>query len=238
MVAPGAGGSAMDESLWQAASCDMNHYKYACPYCGQHIEYTDGYAGRQMPCPMCHHPILFPAVPAGMRKSSLRLVGQVDKPAAKTGFSFASFFQALRKFEHWRIVGTCLVPFVLVSGALVAASVLRQRQPAPETAPTEVTVNPQALRQLTELTRADMAVQEQVKLVNNAFGVCQAANQKLAAMQKQHPSSPGAALGVREADEASNRARQALADARKGFETIFANYQKLGGTVDYRRQLP
>jgi DNA-directed RNA polymerase subunit RPC12/RpoP len=40
----------------------MNGYKYACPSCGQHIEYTDGYAGQSMPCPMCRQPLVFPAV--------------------------------------------------------------------------------------------------------------------------------------------------------------------------------
>ena len=37
----------------------------SCPFCGQHIEYTAGYCGKQMQCPICGQTVTFPALPPG-----------------------------------------------------------------------------------------------------------------------------------------------------------------------------
>ncbi len=131
----------------------------------------------------------------------------------------------------------CLVPFVLVAGALVAASASARHPAVAPAAPAGVVVDPQALDTLTDLTRADQLVQDQLAVVSRAFAACQAAEKKQEALHSQHRGPVGPAT-FQAVDEAAKRAHQALANARKEFETAFAHYQKLGGTIDYRRQLP
>jgi hypothetical protein len=86
--------------------------------------------------------------------------------------------------------------------------------------PTQVTVDPQALHQLTDLTRADMVVQDKVAAVGKAFEARATARRNRA----------GAAY-LQSCD-------QTLLAARKAFDRAYADYQKLGGTVDYPSQLP
>ena len=81
------------------------------------MEYTDAHSGMHIACPKCQHPIVLPAIPAGKLTTSLRLVRRVAKPAAKFRFTLPGIVLALRGFQHWKIVGMCLVPFVLVAGA-------------------------------------------------------------------------------------------------------------------------
>ena len=201
------------------------------------MEYTDAYSGMRMACPKCRQLIVFPGIAAPKRTSSLHLVGAVPKPPAKFHFSFAALVVFLRRFKHWKIVGLCLVPFVLVAGALVAASFSGRQAVAPVTSPPAVVVNPGALDKLTDLTRADQLVQQRLAAVNRAFTNSQTAEQNVTALRSPHhgAASP-AALSA--ADQAAKRAQLALANARKAFDTAYAQYQKLGGAIDYRRQLP
>ncbi len=215
----------------------MSEHKYACPYCGQRIEYADAHCGVRVPCPKCQHPIVLPALPGGKMTTSLRLARPGARPAAKFHFTFAGLLLALREFKHWKTVGICLVPFVLVAGALVAASVSSRHAADPVVAPIEETVDPHALEMLTDLTRADQLVRDQLAAVNRAFAACQAAEKKAAEMRslRRGSASPAALQAV---DDAAKRAQQALANARKEFDKVFAQYQKLGGAIDYWRQLP
>ena len=171
------------------------------------------------------------------RTSSLRLAGAVPKPPAKFQFSFAALVLFLRRFKHWKIVGLCLVPFVLVAGALVAASFSARQPAAPVTAPPAVVVDPGALDKLTDLTRADQLVQQRLAAVNRAFTSCQTAEQNATALRNQHHGAASPAA-LQAADQAAKRAQLVLANARKDFDTAYAQYQKLGGAIDYRRQLP
>lgn len=215
----------------------MSPHKYACPYCGQHMEYTDEYFGRRIPCPKCEHTIALPALPSGKMTSSLRLMRPAAQSPAKFQFNFVSIVLSLREFKHWKIVGLCLLPFVLVAGALVAASRTGHPDPAPVPAPAPVTAAPQSLDKLTELTRADQLVRDRLDAVNRTFTASQTAEKNQTALHSQHhgPASSGTSQAV---DQAVQRAHQECANARKSFETAFAQYQKLGGTIDYRRQLP
>lgn len=215
----------------------MSQHKFVCPSCGQHIEYTDPYSGMKMPCPKCQHPIVFPGLAASKATSSLRLAGAVARPPPKFQFNFAGILVFLREFKHWKIVGLCVVPFLLVAGALVAASVSGRHPAAPLPGPAEVVVDPNALQKLTDLTRADQLVQERLAAVNNAFTACQTADQHQAALPARHrgPAGPATSPAV---DQAAKRAHQALDNARKAFDTAFAQYRKLGGTIDYSLQLP
>jgi hypothetical protein len=214
----------------------MNEHKYACPFCGQHIEYTDAYSGMRMPCPKCRQPIVFPGLAARKMTSSLRLAGAVARRPANR-FNFAAVIAFLRGFKHWKTVGVCLVPFALVAGALVAASMSSRHEAAPAPAPAAVVVDPHALDKLTDLTRADQLAQERLAAVNRAFAACQTAEQNKAALHNQRHGAAGPAA-FQAADQAVTRAHQALAKARKDFDTAFAQYQQLGGAIDYRGQLP
>jgi hypothetical protein len=200
------------------------------------MEFTDEYFGRRISCPKCQHSIVLPALPKGKMTSSLRLVRPAAPSPAKFQFSFASIALFLREFKHWKIVGLCLLPFILVAGALVAAS-RTGPDPTPAPAPAPVAVKPQSLDKLTELTRADQLVRDRLDAVNRACTASQTAEKNQAALHSQHrgPGGPGTSQAV---DQAVQRAHQDCANARKSFDTAFAQYQKLGGTIDYRRQLP
>jgi hypothetical protein len=215
----------------------MSQHKYACPSCGQHIEYTDSYSGMQIPCPRCQQPIVFPGIAGHKMTTTLHLVGRGPKPPARFQFTFAAIFLLLREFKHWKIVGVCLVPFVLLAGALVAASISSRHQTDAVALPTAPVVDPHALDKLTDLTRADQLVQERLAAVSKAFADCQAADQKQTE-QHTHHRGPIAPTTFQAVDQAARRAHQALDSARKEFEAALAHYQKLGGTIDYRRQLP
>jgi hypothetical protein len=205
------------------------------------MEYTDEYSGMRLPCPKCQQAIVFPGVAPRKLTSSLRLAGAVAKPPAGFQFSIAGIIAFLREFKHWKIVGVCLIPFVLVAGALVAASVAGRHSeslaPPPAPAPAAVAVDANALDKLTDLTLADQLVKDRLAAVNLASAASEAAEKYETALRNQRRggASPGA---LKAADQALNRAHQACANARKDFNLAFAHYKKLGGTIDYERQLP
>jgi len=215
----------------------MNQHKYACPHCGQHMEYTDEYCGMQMACPKCQQPIVFPGLAAPTGRSSLRLAGAVATERAGFRFDIVAILLALRKFKHWKIVAMCLIPFVVVAGALVAASKYGRHEPPPAPPPVQVVVDPRALANLTDLTRADQMVQEELAAVKRACADSQAAEQKQAALNNQ-PRGTASRASLAAADQAVWTAHLICASTRKEFDAVYAQYQKLGGAVDYRARLP
>jgi hypothetical protein len=71
----------------------------------------------------------------------LRLARDIPKPSRQTYFSVTGLLSYLAK--NWKIVGTCLIPFVIVAAALHFTSSLRQNeQPAPTPAPKPATAAP------------------------------------------------------------------------------------------------
>jgi len=42
-----------------------SYFKFACIYCGQHLECDTGLSGRQTKCPACHNRIVIPAEAKG-----------------------------------------------------------------------------------------------------------------------------------------------------------------------------
>ena len=50
----------------------METYKHSCPFCGQHIEYSAWYCGKQMVCPICGKTVTFPAIPPGRKGQPVR----------------------------------------------------------------------------------------------------------------------------------------------------------------------
>jgi len=120
---------------------------------------------------------------------------------------------------------------------LVAASFSNRQPVAPMPSPPAVVVDPGALDKLTDLTRADLSVQQRLAAVKRAFTSCQTAEQNETALRNQHPRAASPAA-LEAAVQAVKRAQLLLANARKDFDTAYAQYQKLGGAIDYRAQLP
>jgi hypothetical protein len=224
----------------------MESYKHSCPFCGQHIEYTIGYCGKQMVCPICGKTVTFPAIPPGGKGKTLHIKHTAAAPAAKWSFSLDGILGPLRQFKHWNTVLACLVPFVIVGALLAGASVLKKQAGNETAAPVApIQADPNAWQKMTDLARAEQLVQERLAALNRIHALCVAADQNRANL---HAYYHGQTLDqathdsvqhqYRNADQAVMNAQQAEAAARESFENAYQNYQKLGGTVDYRQQLP
>lgn len=118
----------------------MSSAKYACPFCGQHIEYTEEYRGRQAPCPACQRTILFPGLAAPLMKSTLRLERDIPKPAQKPGSIFARLLSHLRRLMNRKPVAIGLLSLLFAGSALLAYSQFfyRPQTPAPKLAATDI----------------------------------------------------------------------------------------------------
>jgi len=225
----------------------MESYKHSCPFCGQHIEYTAGYCGKQMVCPICGKTVTFPAVPPGGKGPSLRIHRAETARAAKWSFDFFGILAPLRRFEHWNMVLVCLVPFIIVGALLAGAAVIRKQlgnAPAAPVAPL-IQADPNAWQKMTDLARADQLVQDKLGAVRRAGAAVATAERNRANLHAYWHVRRAATEALYQSvlaqykakDEAVANAQQALASARQGFETAFQKYQQLGGTTDYRRQL-
>jgi hypothetical protein len=220
----------------------MSAYKYSCPYCGQHIEYTDGYCGKQMACPMCQQNTVFPALSPGDLQGSLR-VSRTAQQGAKQNRSFkpGRMLAALRGFEHWNVVGQCLIPFVILAGALFVAAQLRSN-PVEKTASTPAAaVDPATWEKMTQLAKAEEVVKQQLQMVNVVYAQDAQARQYLSSLHYSH----GAGLNPATAQATFKRAEDtcvltgnALSKARNSFELAMEKYESLGGRVNYRLQVP
>jgi hypothetical protein len=222
----------------------MEAYKHSCPFCGQHIEYTVEYCGTQITCPTCGKSVTFPAIPPGGKKEAPRVKRTVAmETAAKGSFNLQSITVYLREFEHWNVVLICLVPFVVVGGLLIGSAVLRKNAgegPALPEAP-RLQADPNAWSKMTELTKADTAVREQLGAVNRAYNAVAAAKRNVANLQiayQGRPVDPTVNTDLSARNSALAAAQQNLNAAQRSFDAAFGNYVKLGGTINYRAQLP
>jgi hypothetical protein len=218
----------------------MESYKHSCPFCGQHIEYTVGYCGKQMACPICEKPVTFPAIPPGGGKGrSLRIKGPEAARAVKWSFNFQEILASLRQFEHWNMVLMCLVPFIIVTALLVGAAILKKKlgdEPVMPVAPV-IQVDPNAWQTMTNLARADQLMQEQVGIYAQAHATVAAAERNRANLHAFYQGKAGDQTAFMAADQTVANAQVTLAMARQSFNNALMNYQKLGGKVDYQRQL-
>jgi hypothetical protein len=154
---------------------------------------------------------------------------------------------SVQQFKHWNTVFLCLAPFVIVGALLVGADELRKKAgngPAVPAVPL-VQADPNAWQNMTDLAHADQLVQTQVGVVARAYGAFVAAQRTFANMQTAYRGKPLDSLAMQseaqqsaQDQQAINCAQQTLNAARQSFENAFQNYQKLGGTIDYRQQLP
>jgi hypothetical protein len=172
-----------------------------------------------------------------------------EAPAdSKWSFDFLRFLAPLRRYEHWNLVLICLLPFLAVGGLLVGAAVVKKQLgnalPVPMPAPIQVDTN--AWQKMTDLARADQAVREKLGLVRAASAAYAAAQEHRARLHaywhvRTAPNQAAYASVMAQyqaEDEAVGRAGQNLDAARRCFQTVFTQYQQLGGAIDYSRQLP
>jgi hypothetical protein len=191
-----------------------------------------------MTCPICGKTVTFPAIPPSSNTSRLRLKRHVQAEAAKKwSFNLAAIRAFLGEFEHWNMVVVCLVPFIIVLALLIGAVVIKKKlgsEPAATALAPVVQADPNAWQKMTDLARAEQSVQDQVAVVIRARAAATGAQQRLANLQaaaRGRSVDPVYSLAV------ANSQRN-LEAARHVFNIAFLNYQKLGGTVDYSRQLP
>jgi hypothetical protein len=225
----------------------MESYKHSCPFCGQHIEYTAGYCGKQMVCPICGQTVTFPAIPPGGKGPSLHINRPEAAPAPKWSFDFHGILGFLRRFEHWNTVLVCLAPFIIVGALLAGAAVVRKQlgnAPAMPVAPS-LQADPNAWQKMTDLARADQLAREKLDAVRKAGAAVAAAERYRASVHAFYHTKRAPDQATYEswmaqykaADQAVAKAQKDLAAAHQCFDNAVQNYQKLGGTIDYRRQL-
>lgn len=224
----------------------MESFKHSCPFCGQHIEYTADYCGKKMDCPSCQKNVTFPAVPPRGKGNTLP-IKRPELPKVKLSFDFHGVLAFIRQFEHWNIVMACVVPFVILVGLLVGASMLKDHYgsgPAIADVPI-VHAEANAWQKMTDVARAEQVVQDKITYVTRANAVFVAAEQyrkSRSAYYSSHPpdyiNAQSVSLQLQADAKAAANAQAALSMARASFDAAFRNYQKLGGTVDYRQQLP
>lgn len=214
----------------------MESYKHSCPFCGQHIEYTAGYCGKQMQCPICGNTITFPALPPSRSTQGLHIRRPVEKPAGKISWPTPAFLLVLRDFPHWKIVAQCAVPFVIIGALLYGASFVGKKtsdQPAAPFAPV-VQAEPDAWQKMTDLTRADSAVQARLSeliFAQRALRMAQRVRDEY-----EHKSTPEVQRNAAEKNLAE--AQQTFNVAQQRFDAAFEKYQTMGGSVDYRSRVP
>jgi hypothetical protein len=203
-----------------------------------------------MVCPNCGATVTFPQMLSlGKTTSSLRLHHDEPAPApAKSFMDHFGFLAPLRRFEHWNMVLVCVVPFLVLGGLLVGAAVVRQRfgnAPAAPAAP-PVQVDKNAWRKMTDLARADLLVQEKLadaRRAGAALGEAQGQRDRLHALHhgKQAPDAAVYAAITAQyaaADKAVRTAQAGYDCARRSFDAAYQKYCDLGGTIDYRSQMP
>jgi hypothetical protein len=202
------------------------------------VEYTAGYCGRQIQCPICGHDFVFPAIPPGLGTPAGRRLAlarkEAERPALKWSWDFKGMLLYVRDFQHWNVVAQCLVPFLIV-GALLAGAVIVKKNLGSPTAPVPdlvVQAEPGALKKITELTKAEDAVKAKIQEVQAARSLLALAQR---AQMRLKTSDP---LQRKSAEKQVAEKQFALTSAEKGFQDAYAEYQKLGGTINYRSQEP
>jgi hypothetical protein len=214
----------------------MESYKHSCPFCGQHIEYTAGYCGKQMQCPMCSQTVTFPALPPGRSGPTLHVKTLERKPERKWNLKLPPALAFLLRFQHWNMVVQCAVPFLIIGVLLAGAIVVKKKlgdAPATADAPAApiVQADPEAWQKTTDLNNAELAVQARLKELNAAHAKADSAEM----LRRQVQSLDSFQRKSTEAQ--ADRAQQELQAAQQRFDSANALYRQLGGTVDYHSQI-
>jgi hypothetical protein len=209
----------------------MESYKHSCPFCGQHIEYTAGYCGKQMQCPMCNQTVSFPALPPALKGTTLRVKSLERKPERKWKLPPALAF--LLRFQHWNVVAQCAVPFLIIAVLVVGANFVKKKfVDAPDTvAAPIVQADPDAWQKMTDLTKAEQSVKDRIKELEAAHAKADMAERLK--LQVQHLD----AYQRKSTEEQAEQAKRELLAAKQRFDLADQLYHQLGGNVDYRAQI-
>jgi len=212
----------------------MESFKHSCPCCGQHIEYTVCYCGKQIQCPMCGHTVTFPAVPPKQGGAKLGVKSLQPKAVRNWASKMPGFLGSLRDYQHWNVVAQCAVPFVILAVLLAGAAFVKNKLSEPTSAvviPTEQ-ADPEAWQKMADLRVADQAVKTSMQQLAAAHANADLAEQRRKQAQKLEPAQKAVA------DNQAQLAEKLLAAARQRFDAANTKYRQLGGTVDYRAQCP
>ena len=186
---------------------------------------------------------MFPAIPPGGFAPKLKIAAPAPPPKKKFEFKLGPMLKAVftwaQEFEHWRVVGFCLIPFVIIIVALVAANAVKRHQV--ETGPMHTTtqVDAGAWDKVEEVAKADQQMQAYVQTVLTAKARVDTAIQS---RDNLHRMLAGAAFETvaarfQAADKEVSNAQQSLAATKRNFDLKYDNYQKIGGKVNYPAQV-
>ena len=200
-----------------------------------------------MICPICGKTVTFPAVPPRKKGESPPVKAPPPSWLSKLVPKLKEILPVALEFKHWNIVLSCLVPFAIITALLIGAAVIRKHfgeEPAAPSAPV-AHADAGAWEKLTEQARAEQVVQQQIAAVTRTHAALVSA-QRMRDLRHTYyqgkPLDPVSAETVGrqyQADDQALASAQKVYDAaRQSFESAWQNYQRLGGTVDYRGQLP
>jgi hypothetical protein len=191
-----------------------------------------------MKCPICGNVITFPAIPPTTGGQGLRLDRPRTAISRKLAWNPRGLYLFLRDFPHWKTAAQIVIPFLIVGGLLMGAGYVKKtftEQPAAAPVEASTQADPNAWRKMTDLTRADQAVQEQLRIAQALRAVLKRTENVRNAAHRQYGSANPSML--KSADDAAARAQNNYTIAAERFDALNREYQKLGGTVDYRGQL-
>jgi hypothetical protein len=223
----------------------MESYKHSCPVCGQHVEYTAGYCGRQMQCPICGNTITFPAIPPS-KTGSKSVFSEKPKRSRQWAGKAGKIFGGVWDFPHWNTVMQVLVPFVIIGVLLAAAVWVKNKysdEPAPEPAPV-IQADSAGWDKMTKLAQADRKMQQYVQSIlqtRKALAAAQAADrneQKRLGEARDPDEKQAISSNLQSYERAVNQTQDRLTTLQRQFQIDYEKYRGMGGTVDYASQVP
>jgi hypothetical protein len=183
---------------------------------------------------MCGQVVTFPAIPPGRAAASLHVKHSETRTARKWAQKVPAALAFLLGFQHWSVVAQCAVPFLVVGMLLAGAAFVKNKlgEPSAPVATPTVEADPQAWQKMTDLAKADQAVRDRMSEVAAAQATLATAKRVRESVAHMDP------MQQRGADQQVRRAEATLSAVRKQFDAALTCYQRLGGTVDYRSQIP
>jgi hypothetical protein len=193
---------------------------------------------------MCGNAIVFPAVPPARGGKTIEV--EKIKPIRRWAWNARAIAVYLRDYPHWKTLWQIAVPFVIVAALLAGAAFVKNRftdQPASAPAPV-VQTQSGGWDKMTEFTRADQKVQQDLQSVLNAKKLLMDAQHVLDVEQKRYNQAHGydeqqAISGYVQSAQRSVAQVQNMYDAcHRHFQADLEVYRKLGGTIDYNSRVP
>jgi hypothetical protein len=149
-------------------------------------------------------------------------------------------------FPHWNTVLQVLVPFVIIGVLLAAALWVKNKysdEPASASAPV-VQADSAGWDKMTKLAQADRKMQQYVQSIAQTRRALAAARAALQNEQKRlgearDPDERQAiSSNLQSYERIADQTQNKLSGLERQFEIDYEKYRELGGTVDYRSQVP